>query len=301
MNIALVGLGKMGIGIASRLLADKHAVFGFDYNTSAMAAAKDIGIQCAKTMDDLAMHARIFWLMVPAGKPVDDVIDTLLPVLQSGDIVIDGGNSFFKDSQRRSDLLAKHNILFLDCGTSGGIHGASDGYCLMIGGKKEAFEKVQPLLVAIAAPVGIIYTGPSGSGHYVKMVHNGIEYALLQAYAEGFHVLKEGSFNDLPLADIANTWNHGSIVRSWLLQLLGNVLQKDSQLADISGQIGENKTGQWTAQEAQDKNIPVPTIEKSLEVRAWSRLSGGNYATKLVSLLRHEFGGHRVKRIDEKE
>jgi len=299
MNIALIGLGKMGLGIAERLIKKQHTVYGFDYNDQARQAAQDIGVFCTNDIATLAKHASVFWLMVPAGQPVDDVINLLIPAMQPHDIVIDGGNSFFKDSIRRHTLLSEKNMSFLDCGTSGGMHGKDLGYCLMIGGDVHAFEKIKPITDAIAMPEGIVYTGPAGSGHYVKMVHNGIEYALLQAYAEGFHLLKEGTYKDLPLADIAQTWNHGSIVRSWILHLLENVLKNDTELKDVSGYIAENKTGAWSSQTAREHNIPLETIQKSLDIRAWSRISGGNYATKLVALMRHEFGGHAVKKIDE--
>lgn len=296
MTIGIVGLGKMGNAIAERLSRAGHIVYGFDPH------ATDIYKEIKKisSLDELATHTRIFWLMVPAGKPVDDVIAILLPSLKPNDIIIDGGNSFFKDSIRRAERLEKNNINFIDCGTSGGIHGQKYGFSLMIGGKQEIFEKLRPLFSALAAPQGFDYFGSAGAGHYVKMVHNGVEYALLQAYGEGFHVLKAGHYKNLDLHAIARVWSHGAVVRSWLTELLQDTFAQDQELKNISGYIEENKTGQWTLQEAQAHNIPTPTIEKSLEVREWSRKTGGNFATKVIALLRNAFGGHAVRRTDDK-
>jgi len=291
MTIGLVGLGKMGNAIAERLVHAGNTVYGFDPH--AINVHNDI--KKVSSLAELATHVHIFWLMVPAGKPVDDVIAALLPSLKPNDIIIDGGNSFFKDSIRRAQTLEKNTVNFIDCGTSGGIHGQEHGFSLMIGGKQEIFEKLRPLFSALAAPQGFDYFGPVGAGHYVKMVHNGVEYALLQAYGEGFHVLRAGHYKNLDLHAIARVWSHGAVVRSWLTELLQDTFAHDQELKNISGYIEENKTGQWTLQEAQEHNIPTPTIEKSLEVREWSRKTGGNFATKVVALLRNAFGGHAVK------
>jgi len=234
--------------------------------------------------------------MVPAGQPVDDVLAALTPHLNPNAIVIDGGNSFFKDSIRRHGQLAAKQIQFLDCGTSGGLHGKATGFSLMIGGNRPAFESIEPIFTAIAAPDGCLYVGPAGSGHFVKMVHNGIEYGLLQAYAEGFHLIKDGPYKDINLADIAHVWNHGAIIRSWICQLAEEVLKKDQDLTGIQGSIGENLTGRWTVDTAKECNVPLPTIQQALDVRAWSRQTGGNYATKLVAVLRNAFGGHAVSK-----
>ncbi len=291
ITIGLVGLGKMGNALAQRCIQAEHEVYGFDPH------AKEIchDIKKVSSLEELTQKARIFWLMVPAGKAVDDVITILLPYLKPNDIIIDGGNSFFKDSIRRAQMLEKNNINFIDCGTSGGIHGQKHGFSLMIGGKREIFEKLRPLFSALAAPQGFDYFGPAGAGHYVKMIHNGVEYALLQAYSEGFHVLKDGYYKNLDLHAIARVWSHGAVVRSWLTELLQNIFAHDQELKNISGYIEENKTGQWTLQEAKEHNIPTPTIEKSLEIRKWSRETGGNFATKIIALLRNAFGGHVVK------
>jgi len=289
MKIGVVGLGRMGLNIAIRLKNAGHEVIGYD------PAVKSNEISCVASMQELATTARIFWLMVPSGV-VDAIIASLEPYLQADDIVIDGGNSFFKDSVRRHDALAQKNINFIDCGTSGGLHGATIGFSLMIGGNRDVVEKLKPIFSAIAAPSGFAYMGPAGAGHYVKMVHNGIEYATLQAYAEGFHLLKEGTYKNLDLASVAHVWNHGSIIRSWVCELAENVLERDSDFTGVSGSIAESGTGQWTVDTAHEVNVAVPMIEKALELRAWSRKTGGNYATKMVALLRYEFGGHAVKK-----
>lgn len=297
MIVGIIGLGKMGLAIAHRLVLGGHEVVGFDASQDAQVKAQKEGVACADSVQAVAKNARVIWLMLPAGKIIDTVLDTLVPVLKAGDIVIDGGNSFYKDSVRRAELLAQHKILFIDCGTSGGLHGKDLGFSLMIGGSEQAFKLTEPIFKAIAAPAGYAYLGPSGAGHFVKMVHNGIEYALLQAYAEGFDVLKHGPYGNLDLEKVASVWNHGSIIRSWIGELAQNVFAKDQELETISGEIGENLTGQWTVQAAKELGVPVKVIEQALAVRAWSRETGGNYATKVVAMLRNEFGGHAVKKI----
>lgn len=298
MNIGLIGLGRMGLGIGQRLVNDGHHVAGFDFSAQALARATALGITAYGELEDLARTTSTFWIMVPAGAPVDKVITTLQPHLKPGAIIIDGGNSHFSDALRRSAQLKENNIAYLDCGTSGGLHGAQTGYCLMVGGDKQAFDYIEPILKSIAAPNGYGHVGPTGAGHYVKMVHNGIEYALLQSYAEGFQLLKHGHYPELDLATLSNLWQHGSIIRSWILQLATNVLERDQSFGHISGRIGENKTGQWTIDEAHKQNVSTPMLEKALEMRAWSRESGGDYATKMVALLRHEFGGHPLVKKD---
>lgn len=295
MKIGLVGLGRMGLAIASRLIQAGNSVIGFDSNKDAQAKAQVMGVECVDDIREVARDARIIWLMVPAGDVVDDVLNNLDIALQPNDIVIDGGNSFFKDSIERCQKLAAKNIAFLDCGTSGGLYGKEHGFSLMIGGDRDAYEKAKPLFEAIAAPSGYAYVGPSGAGHFVKMVHNGIEYGLMQAYAEGFHVMREGPYKDLDLQSIAAVWNHGAIVRSWLLQLIEQIMSRGQGLENISGAIDENLTGRWTAETAFKLGVPVPVIKEAIKVRTWSRETGGNYGTKLVALLRHEFGGHDVK------
>jgi 6-phosphogluconate dehydrogenase len=299
MKIGIIGLGRMGAGIAERIVNAGHTVFGFDLDAHNTAQAHKLGVHIENKVIDIATKVDVIWLMVPPGKPVDDVLNLLMPALKKDCIIIDGGNSNFKDSIRRAQLVAQKNVSYLDCGTSGGLHGREHGYCLMVGGDKESYDAVSPLLSLIAAPNGMAHVGPSGAGHYVKMVHNGIEYALLQGYAEGFQLLKEGTFKDVPLnlEQISDLWNHGSIIRSFLLELTHNVYKQDQEFKNVSGEIAEGGTGKWTVQEAQEHGIPVPLIEESLAVRARSRATGGNYATKLVALLRNQFGGHAVKKI----
>jgi 6-phosphogluconate dehydrogenase len=299
MNVAIIGLGKMGEALAYRAMQAGFSVFGFDVNADSCAAAAQDGVQIVATIKDFAdKNISVFWLMVPQGELVDKVIAQLQPVLKTGDIIIDGGNSKFSDSMRRAQELALQNVYFIDCGTSGGIHGREHGFCLMVGGDHKAYDRIESLFKAVAAPQGYAYVGPSGAGHYVKMVHNGIEYGLLQAYAEGFHVLKDGQFKDahLDLEKIATLWNHGSVIRSWILELVECIMKEDQNLDDIKGNVASTGMGKWTVEQAHAMNIPVPVIEESLHVREWSEKTGGNYATKIVAMLRNKFGGHTVTR-----
>jgi len=302
MNIAIIGLGRMGQALAYRAIKGGFSVFGFDINAASCAAAEKEGVQIVVRIDDFAhKNIDVFWLMVPQGELVDKVIAQLQPMLKAGGIIVDGGNSKFSDSMRRAQELALDNIYFIDCGTSGGIHGRDNGFCLMVGGDKKAYDILEPLLKAIAAPGGYAYIGHSGAGHYVKMVHNGIEYGILQAYAEGFHVLKDGQFKDqhLDLEKIAALWNHGSVIRSWILELVQEIMHEDPNLNDIKGNVAATGMGQWTVEQAHAMNIPVPVIEESLKIREWSEKTGGNYATKIVACLRNKFGGHSVTKIGD--
>ncbi len=294
MKLGIIGLGRMGMSIAKRVLKSGNEVIGYDQNIQACKSLAKIGGVVASSILDITDNARVIWLMVPAGEAVDSVLKILEPALRSNDIIIDGGNSFFEDSVRRSKFLAKKKVYYLDCGTSGGLHGEKIGFSLMIGGDKKAFNKIKSLISIIASKNGFAYIGNSGSGHYVKMVHNGIEYALLQSYAEGFHLLREGAYKNLDLEKIAHVWNHGSIIRSWILELLENIFTEDQKLEHISGEIGENKTGFWTSQEAKKRNVSIKLIKDALNIRAASRKNGGDYGTKLVAMLRGKFGGHEV-------
>ena len=297
MNVAMIGLGKMGEALAYRALQAGYSLFGFDVNAESCAAAQKNGVQIVSSIDDFAdKNIQVFWLMVPQGELVDKVIAQLRPILKAGDIIIDGGNSKFSDSMRRAQELAIDDIFFIDCGTSGGVHGREHGFCLMVGGDKKVYDTIAPLLLSVAIPGGCAYVGPSGAGHYVKMVHNGIEYGLLEAYAEGFHLLKNGEFElaHLDLAKVASLWNHGSVIRSWILDLVVDIMKEDQDLHDIEGNVASTGMGKWTVEEAHKSGIPVPVIEESLKVRAWSEQTGGNYATKIVAMLRNKFGGHAV-------
>lgn len=326
MNIGIIGLGKMGRAIAHRVLTNGDVVYGFDINKKAKDEAHNIGVQLVDQIIQLPHKTNIIWLMLPAGELVDKTIKELLPHLEPEAIIIDGGNSNFKDSMRRAAYVATHKIHFLDCGTSGGLRGEEIGFSLMVGGEQHAYQQAIPLFKTIAMKHGYGLVGPSGAGHYVKMVHNGIEYALLQSYAEGFELIKDGHYQKekLDLAQISNIWQHGSIIRSYLLELSHHVLVSDSsdakassfvktsadtsadpayakasadkpQLTHISGAIDEGGTGRWAFEEAREHKIATPALEQALEVRAKSRTTGGTFATKLIALLRHAFGGHEVK------
>jgi 6-phosphogluconate dehydrogenase len=299
MNLGIIGLGKMGHAIAHRVLIDGEVVYGFDVNKKAKDDALNIGVQLVDNITQLPRKTNLIWLMLPAGELVDKTINELIPHLEPDTIIIDGGNSNFKDSIRRAQLLETYHVHFLDCGTSGGLKGQEVGFSLMIGGKQEAYEQAVPLFKAIASKNGYGHVGPSGAGHYVKMIHNGIEYALMQAYSEGFHIIKEGFYknNHLNLAQISDIWMHGSIIRSYLLELAHNIFTENQHLTDISGQVAESGMGLWTMEEAQQQNIPAPTITDALKVRAASRETGGNFATKIVAMMRNKFGGHAVTKI----
>jgi len=297
MIIGLVGLGKMGLAIAHRLIQANHTVLGFDPNETARTNFAPLGGIPVDDLKKLVQQCPIIWLMVPAGKTVDDVVTQITPHFQEKSTVIDGGNSHFSDTIRRAQSLEALGHFLLDCGTSGGLRGREIGFSLMIGGKKNTFEKIEPIFQAIAAPNGYAYLGPSGTGHYVKMIHNGIEYALLQSYADGFNLLRHGHYKNLDLHAIARTWSNGSVIRSWIVELCQEIFEQDQEFKNISGSIRENLTGKWTFQEAQNQNISMELLESALKIRAWSRETDGNYATKLVALLRNKFGDHEVKKL----
>lgn len=285
----------MGYAIAQLALHGGHTVYGFDLDATTRMRAEQNGIHTVSVATDLTQHTNIIWLMIPAGKPVELMINELKSSLKPGAIIIDGGNSFYKDSIHHAQTLAQDGIVFLDCGTSGGIHGIEHGFCLMVGGDTRAYEKILPFLTTIAAPQGVMHVGPSGAGHYVKMVHNGIEYGLLQAYAEGLHLLKDGAFkNQLDLLQITELWQHGAVIRSFLLELAGTIFKKDQNFDNVLGVIREGGTGSWTVDDAHKHAVPVPIIEKSVEVRRESATNPDNYAHKIVALLREQFGGHEV-------
>jgi 6-phosphogluconate dehydrogenase len=298
MNLGIIGLGKMGHAIAHRVLTDGEIVYGFDLDKKAKENALDIGVQLVDSITQLPRKTNLIWLMLPAGELIDKTINEIIPHLEPGTIIIDGGNSNFRDSIRRAQLLESYHVHFLDCGTSGGLKGQEIGFSLMIGGKQEIYEQAVPLFKAIASKNGYGHVGPSGAGHYVKMIHNGIEYAIMQAYSEGFHIIKDGFYKQeqLNLAQISNIWMHGSIIRSYLLELAHDIFIEDQSLSNISGQIAESGMGLWTIEEAQNHNIPAPTIEDALKVRSFSRETGGNFANKIVAMLRNKFGGHTVKK-----
>lgn len=297
MQIGMVGLGRMGANMVERLLRDGHEVVAFDVNPEAVQRVAAGGAKGATSLPDLAQKLqtpRAIWIMVPAGAPVDSTIDTLLPHLQGDDILIDGGNSRWTDSINRNRRVSAEGIHYLDSGTSGGIWGLQVGYCLMIGGARAAFDRAEPLFKSLAPEDGYLYVGPSGSGHYVKMIHNGIEYAMLEAYAEGFDIMHASDY-DLDLAKIAELWNHGSVVRSWLLELAAAAFKENPGLEGIRGYVEDSGEGRWTVAEAIDKSVPAPTIALSLLVRFRSR-EQESFGDKVIAALRREFGGHAVKK-----
>ena len=297
MRIGMIGLGRMGANMVERLQRSGHEVVAFDLNPESVQRVAAGGAVGANSLEDLVQKIqppRVIWMMVPAGKPVDSTIDTLLPHLQGDDILIDGGNSRFTDTVERNKRVAAKGVHYLDSGTSGGIWGLQVGYCLMIGGPAPAFERCVPIFQALAPEAGYLHVGPSGAGHYVKMVHNGIEYALLEAYAEGFDIMHHSDY-PLDLAAIAELWNHGSVVRSWLLELAVRALQENPTLEGIRGYVEDSGEGRWTVFEAIDKSVPTPTIALSLLVRFRSR-EEESFGDKVIAALRNQFGGHAVKR-----
>ncbi|MGA2873018.1 MAG: phosphogluconate dehydrogenase (NAD(+)-dependent, decarboxylating) [Candidatus Dormibacteria bacterium] len=297
MQVALVGLGKMGANMVERLLRGGHQVVAFDRDQDLTARVAEGGATAASSLADLVRKLsprRVVWLMVPSGGPVDSSLDALLPLLERGDIVVDGGNSHYVDSQRRALRCAQEGVSFLDAGTSGGVWGLKVGYCLMVGGDQDAFDHVAPVLETLAPPDGYLRVGPAGAGHYVKMVHNGIEYGMLQAYAEGFEVLETSEF-DLDLGAIAHLWDQGSVIRSWLLELTELALADDPDLERIRGYVDDTGEGRWTLLEALQQNVPTPVLALSLMMRIRSRQTD-SFAAKYVAALRNQFGGHAVKR-----
>lgn len=295
MEIGMVGLGRMGANIARRLIRHGHRVVVFNRTSAKALELAREGADPALSLAELAeklSHPRHVWLMVPSGSPVDEMIEELLPHLEQGDVVIDGGNSNFRDSMRRAEYLAAKGIDFMDIGTSGGIWGLEKGYCLMVGGPRHVFDRLEPLLRDLAMEDGYAYVGTHGAGHFVKMVHNGIEYGMLQAYGEGFEILRASPFN-LDLRAIAHLWNHGSVVRSWLLELAEAAFSKDPDLSSIRGWVEDSGEGRWTVHEALDMAVPVPAIALSLFMRFRSRQED-SFAGKVIAALRREFGGHPV-------
>jgi 6-phosphogluconate dehydrogenase len=298
MKIGFVGLGKMGGRMIERLIKGGHEIVAFDPVRKAVKEAENKGAVPAGSLQELVDKLdspRVIWIMVPSGQPTEETITSLSSFLEAGDILIDGGNSLYKDSTKRAQELQAKGISLLDAGTSGGVWGLELGYCLMIGGEEAAFGKVEPVFETLAPKDGYAYVGPSGAGHFVKMVHNGIEYALLQGYAEGFEILNVKKEFKLDLEKIANLWNQGSVIRSWLLELAEDAFKKDPHLLSIRGYVEDSGEGRWTVAEAIDNNVPAPLITLSLLERFRSRQED-SFTAKVIAALRNEFGGHGVKK-----
>jgi 6-phosphogluconate dehydrogenase len=298
MRLAMIGLGRMGGNMSERLIKGGHDVVAFDRTRAVVDKYVAVGATGAYSITEVAgklKAPRIVWIMVPSGKPVDETIASVLPGLSKGDVIIDGGNSNFHDSMRRAAELEGKGIHFIDCGTSGGIWGLANGYCLMIGASPESFKLCEPIFKTLAPPAGYAHMGPPGSGHYVKMIHNGIEYGALQAYAEGYEILHASKDFKLDLHKIAAVWNRGSVVRSWLNELAELAFEKDGELSDLRGYVEDSGEGRWTVQEAIDLDVPAPVITLSLLARLRSR-QPDSFSAKVIAALRNEFGGHAVKK-----
>lgn len=297
MQLGLIGLGKMGANMTERLLLDKHEVVVFDIDPKAVKDVQKFGAIPSSSIPEMVKklsQPRVIWMMVPSGKITQDTIDKIAPNLFSGDIIIDGGNSYYKDSKRRADELQKLGISYLDCGTSGGIWGLKEGYCIMVGGEEKVFKHCESIFKTLAPKDGYKYIGPSGSGHFVKMIHNGIEYGMMEAYAEGFEIMHASDYK-IDLAGLADLWGKGSVVRSWLLELLADALTRNHDLSDIKGYVDDSGEGRWTVAEAIERNIPAPVITDSLYARLRSRQEE-SFSAKILAALRNEFGGHAVKK-----
>ncbi len=296
MKLGFVGLGKMGGNMVRRLLAGGHEIVAYARSEDSIREAVSRGAVGARSLAELCgklSAPRVVWLMIPAGKPVDDTIGQLAGLLSAGDVVVDGGNSRFSDSARHASDLAGKGIGFLDAGTSGGVWGLKNGYCLMVGGKAEHFRMLEPALATLAPPEGYAHVGPSGAGHYVKMVHNAVEYTMLQGYGEGFEMLRASGY-DLDLPQVARLWTHASVVRSWLLDLLVRAFEQDPKLADIKGYVEDSGEGRWTLHEAIERAVPTPALADALFARFSSR-QAESFSAKVIAALRNQFGGHAVK------
>jgi 6-phosphogluconate dehydrogenase len=295
MKLAMIGLGRMGMNMARRLLGGNHQVVAYNRSpekTQKLVTEGAIGAFSLEEVIQNLERPHIVWLMLPAGRAVDDTIETFSSMLSADDILIDGGNSFYKDDIRRAKMLAKKKIHYLDAGVSGGIWGLKIGYCTMIGGNKGTFQKVEPILKTLAPPNGYLYCGKTGSGHFVKMVHNGIEYGMMQAYGEGFEILSASEYaEEFNYADIAHLWNQGSVIRSWLLELAEQAFRKEDDLSDVRGYVQDSGEGRWTVIQAVETGVPAEVITLSLMRRFRSRQQDP-FAERVLAALRREFGGH---------
>ncbi|GAB4566664.1 MAG: decarboxylating 6-phosphogluconate dehydrogenase [Anaerolineales bacterium] len=303
MELTLIGLGKMGLNMAKRLVKGGHRVVGYARTKDTVDAAIKDGIEGAYSLEEaigkLTASPKVVWVMVPAGVTTTDTIEKVAALLKPGDIIIDGGNSNYKDTIKHAEMLEAKGIDFVDCGTSGGIWGLTEGYSLMIGGKEEVTQKLNPIFETLAPgkELGWGRVGPHGAGHYVKMVHNGIEYGMMQAFAEGFGILKGKKEFGLDLAQVSHIWQHGSVVRSWLLDLAANALDGDTELKDIKPWVADSGEGRWTVFESIDLDVPAPVITLALQMRFASR-DEENYPARMLAALRNQFGGHAIKKAE---
>jgi 6-phosphogluconate dehydrogenase len=298
----MIGLGRMGGNMAQRLMQKGHRVIAYDPNDEALQNLVQYGAAGATSIANLVTQLsapRTIWVMVPAGEPTENTVETLKEALAPGDVIIDGGNSNYKDSMRRAETLKERGVFFLDAGTSGGIWGLAEGYSLMVGGEPEAYRQAEPIFQALAPTTdkGLGHVGPAGAGHFVKMVHNGIEYGLMQAYAEGFELLKAKEEFDLDVAQVAELWRYGSVVRSWLLDLAAAALKEDPNLDDLQPYVEDSGEGRWTVHESIELAIPAPVITLALQARFRSRQEQ-SFSAKLLAALRNQFGGHAVRKAE---
>jgi len=296
MKLGFIGLGKMGMNMVHRLINQGHQVVVYNRSMDKIIEAQKLGAVASTSILDLISKLdgkKIVWLMVPSGKPVDENIDALLPLMKKDDIIIDGGNSFWRDTQARGKKILEKGIHYLDCGTSGGVWGLQNGYCLMYGGNKKSADFVEPIFKSLAPENGYVYCGESGTGHLVKMVHNGIEYGMMQSYAEGFEILQKSPFN-IDITKVADAWQYGSVVRSWLLELAVNAFKDDPKLEQLKDYVQDSGEGRWTVQTAIDFDVPAHVITSSLYTRFQSR-QDESFAMKVLAALRNQFGGHAVK------
>jgi len=298
MQIGMTGLGRMGMALTERLIAGGHEIVAYDILRQNISLIEPGGATGADSLKDLTVKLkppRVVWLMLPWGEPVDSTVSALSGMLSEGDIIVDGGNSHYKDDIRRAEILREKKIRFIDAGVSGGIWGMKDGFCIMLGGEAEDIYVIEPALKTIAAPGGYAHCGPAGAGHFVKMIHNGIEYGIMEAYGEGFELLKTSPYKEMAgLRDIAGLWNHGSVIRSWLLSLIEAALEADPELSSVSGFMEDTGMGRWTVEQAVETGVPAPVITAALYNRFRSR-QDDTFSGKLIAALRREFGGHPVR------
>ncbi|KPK20421.1 MAG: 6-phosphogluconate dehydrogenase [Nitrospira bacterium SG8_3] len=303
MELAMIGLGRMGMNMARRLLKGNHQVIAYNRTpnrTDEIVKEGAIGAYSLSELMEKLSPPRVVWLMLPAGPTIDDHLEQLKDLLSPGDMVIDGGNTYYKDDIRRAEMLAEKGIQYVDAGVSGGIWGLKVGYCTMVGGTKENYEYIEPIIKTLAPQDGYLYCGPTGAGHFVKMVHNGIEYGMMQAYGEGFEILEASLYAEsLNYAEVAHLWNQGSVIRSWLLELAEEAFKKDGKLSDIRGYVEDSGEGRWTVQQAIETAVAAPVIALSLLQRFRSRKED-TYSDKVLAALRREFGGHGVVEAEKK-